>query len=310
MPTTLTPLRDAVLLVRGAQAVDLLQAQTSQELRQWPQAAARLAMLCTPQGRALADLLVWPDVDGGFALALAEDLAEAIAKRLRMFIMRLQCTVDDGSPQRRVYGMLRTPGDATTPLAWPDAPWQIQRADGLCRIRLPDAPGQERMMVIAEGEAGAAAVAALAQAVPAGAEADWERARIRAGIAHLGAATSQAFVPQMLNYELLGAIDFKKGCYPGQEVIARTQYRGAIKRRTYRVLATSPMAPGDEVFDAADPSQPCGMVVNAAPDGDSWEALAEIKIATAEGGAALRLRAADGPALRMASLPYGLEPLP
>ncbi len=310
MPTTLIPLRDAVLLARGTQAVDLLQAQTSQDLRHWPDATARLAVLCTPQGRALADLLLWPDGDGGFALALSQDLAEPIAKRLRMFIMRLQCTVNDASLQRHMCGLLRAPGDAPGPLAWPDAPWAIERADGLCRIRLPDAPGQQRMLVVAESEAGVAALAALAQSIPPGPEAAWELARIRAGVAHLGAATSQAFVPQMLNYELLGAIDFKKGCYPGQEVIARTQYRGAIKRRTYRVLAAVAMVPGDEVFDAADPTQPCGMVVNAAPDAASWEALAEIRIAPAEGGASMRLRAADGPALRVASLPYGLAPLP
>ena len=121
------------------------------------------------------------------------------------------------------------------------------------------------------------------------------------------AATVDRFVPQMLNLELLGAVNFKKGCYPGQEVVARSQYRGTLKRRTYLVDSPVPLAPGDEVFHSADPGQPAGMVVLGAslPDG-RHAALVELKIAALESGE-LRAAASDGARLTPAALPYPLD---
>jgi folate-binding protein YgfZ len=119
-------------------------------------------------------------------------------------------------------------------------------------------------------------------------------------------ATVEQFVPQMVNLELVGGVDFQKGCYPGQEVVARSQYRGTLKRRMQRFDADATLAPGVEVFHAADPGQPAGMVVNAAPaPGGGWSALVEVKLAALDGGG-LHAGGADGALLRRAALPYAL----
>jgi folate-binding Fe-S cluster repair protein YgfZ len=110
----------------------------------------------------------------------------------------------------------------------------------------------------------------------------------------------------MLNYEVLGGVDFKKGCYPGQEIVARSQYRGTIKRRSFLFTSEAPMQAGQEVFHSADPAQPAGLVANAAPapQGGSL-ALVELKLAALDAGS-LHLGAADGPALIRGELPYEL----
>jgi len=114
-------------------------------------------------------------------------------------------------------------------------------------------------------------------------------------------------VPQMLNYESVDGVNFKKGCYPGQEVVARSQFRGTLKRRAYLAHAEAPMAAGQEVLAAADPSQPCGLVAQAAaaPAG-GYDAIVSLQISAAEAGA-LRLGAAEGPALSLLPLPYPLR---
>ena len=307
MTATLTPLPGlAVLRATGDQATDLLQAQLTQGLAGLPADAARPAALCSPQGRMLADFTVWPDAAGGWALALDATLADAMVRRLRMFILRLKCSVADASAERPCWGLLLRGGALPAALPWRSLPppWTLQRADGLCAIRLPDAPGVQRVLLVAEDDAGRAAAAALQHALPAAD--DWELQAVRAGVPRLVDATSGQFVPQMVNFELLGGIDFKKGCYPGQEVVARTEYRGSVKRRLHRVAGAVPMQAGDALFHDADPAQPCGMVINAAAAGDGWEALAEIKSALLDQPGTLRLREAGGAALRVTDLPYAL----
>ena len=313
MTATITALPHlAILQAHGPQAAELLQAQLTQDVQNWPLGTVRMAAFCTPQGRMLGDFLLWRERDDAIDLLLDGTLAEPVLKRLRMFILRLQCKLDDVTAQRGVFGVLQPSDDAETlgPDAWPcpAAPWTLLERDGLRLLRLPDAPGMRRMLLIAESPIGMQSIENLQSHLAEGTAQDWALAEIRAGIAHISAATAQQFVPQMLNYEALGAVDFKKGCYPGQEIVARMQYRGTIKRRTYRVLSDGPLQPGDEIVHSADAAQPCGMVINAAPARTGWEALAELKIsATGEPGS-LHARTVDGPVLRVADLPYILPP--
>ena len=307
MPPSLIELPGAgLLLARGPQAVDLLHAQLTQELRNWPESTARMAALCTPQGRMLADFLLWREADGSIALLLDAELLEPTLKRLRMYILRLKCTLEDARAQRRVYGLLEDAGAEPLLPGGALAVWGTRQQGELVAIRLPDAPGLRRTLLVTGQALESLEPLKAVSALPRGSEEAWRLAEVRAGIGHVGAATAQQFVPQMLNYELLGAVDFHKGCYPGQEIVARTQYRGSIKRRTFRVQGGQAMRAGDEVFSASDPGQPCGMVVAAAasPDG-GWEALAELKL-DAAAQAALHLGAASGPQLRLATLPYEL----
>jgi folate-binding protein YgfZ len=133
----------------------------------------------------------------------------------------------------------------------------------------------------------------------------WQRLEIDSGIVTIEASTVDRFVPQMLNYELIGAVNFQKGCYPGQEVVARSQYRGTTKRRTFLFACEAPIVAGQEVFHSADPEQPAGMVAGAAPvgDGASCHALVEVKLAALEGGS-LHLGGVDGALLTTLPLPY------
>jgi folate-binding protein YgfZ len=122
---------------------------------------------------------------------------------------------------------------------------------------------------------------------------------IRSGTPTVTLATQDQLVPQMANFELIGGVDFRKGCYPGQEVVARAQYRGAVKRRLYRLRSTAPLVPGQDLFADDLPGQASGTVVNAA----AGEALAVLPIASVEAKSPVRA-AVDGEALEVLSLPY------
>jgi folate-binding protein YgfZ len=129
---------------------------------------------------------------------------------------------------------------------------------------------------------------------------------VMSGIAWVEPATFEAFVPQMLNYESVDGVNFKKGCYPGQEVVARSQFRGTLKRRAFIVQSDAAMMAGQEVFSSLDTTQPCGLVAQAAHDGADHVAVVELQLSATE-NSSLHVGAADGPALRLLPLPYALR---
>jgi folate-binding protein YgfZ len=135
----------------------------------------------------------------------------------------------------------------------------------------------------------------------------WRLAEINAGVPRITQPTQERFVPQMINYELIGGVNFRKGCYPGQEVVARSQYLGKLKRRMVLAAIASPDAKdGMEVFSSADPDQPCGMIVNAESNSSGgMDCLVEIKLAALQDGT-VHAGSAGGPALRFGELPYAL----
>jgi hypothetical protein len=135
---------------------------------------------------------------------------------------------------------------------------------------------------------------------------DWSWGEVRSGVVLISAPLHEAFVPQMLNYESVGGVNFKKGCYPGQEVVARSQFRGTLKRRAYLVHADTLMTPGQEVFQALDADQPCGMVVQAAPSPEGgFDAVVSMQVSAFEAGG-LHLGAVAGPTLTATAMPYPL----
>ncbi len=303
----------AVIRVRGPQAADLLQAQTSQDVQQWDGQSVRLAALCNPQGRMLADFRIVRPSGEEFWLLLDASIAAQTLQRLRMFVLRLKCTLDDATGAIARWGLLGAAGCELPPalgVSWPAADWGVTRAGAVTLIRLPQPYGQQRALCLIERETADASQEAALQALPPLLPDEWALQDIRAGLPHISAATQTAFVPQMINFELIGGVNFKKGCYPGQEVVARSQYRGTLKRRMARLVAACAMQPGQEVFHTADPGQPCGLVVAAAAAGaGQWEALAELKLSAMEDPQGLRLGAADGASLQLAPLPYAaLEP--
>lgn len=293
----------------GPDAASFLHGQLTTDVVHLGPAQARLAGYCSPKGRLLASFVMWREEAGDILLACSADLLPATLRRLRMFVLRARCVLSDASAEVSLYGLVGPRALAWLGATSPGAPWTKRDGDGdrvgVTAIALPDAAGCARVLC----------ASTIAPDLPPLAPAAWAWLEVRSGIARIEAATLEKFVPQMLNYELLGGVDFQKGCYPGQEIVARSQYRGSIKRRSLLFETDGAAQPGDEVFHSDDASQPAGMVVNAAPQPQESTpgslALVEVKLASLDGGS-LHLRAVDGPDLRRAAPPYALpvEPAP
>lgn len=286
-----------LIRAEGADAASFLHAQLTQDITGLREGQARLAGWCTAKGRLLASLVVWRSGPELFHLALSADLLAPTLKKLSMFVLRAKCKLSDAGPALALHGLAGAQAAVWLGEAAGAAPWTCQPAQGGSAVRLPDVQGLPRWLLALPAEAPAPALPAL----PAEA---WAWLEVMSGLPRIQAATTEQFVPQMVNLELVGGVNFKKGCYPGQEVVARSQYRGTLKRRGQLVESTAPLAPAQELFHSADPGQPAGMVVLAAPrPGGGSVALVELKLAALDGGS-LHAGAADGPAVSVLPLPY------
>ncbi|GGY00803.1 folate-binding protein [Massilia dura] len=307
------PVTDLGLIAfTGDDSASFLHSQLTNDVEHLGTGEVRLAGYCSPKGRLMASFLMWRDEQSVY-LQLARDIQPAIQKRLQMFVLRARTKAADVTDARVVLGLggalaetvLQTWFDALPP-----APYtKLDHPLGTL-LRVADAFGAPRYLWLAMPDTVATVAPELADRLVVGGNEAWRLSDIHAGVPLVAAATQEQFVPQMINFELLGGVSFKKGCYPGQEIVARSQYLGKLKRRT--ALATiddAAVTPGTEVFAPADPGQPCGMVVNAAPNGSGGvDALVEMKLDALEGGD-VRARAADGPALAFQPLPYVLDKL-
>ncbi len=297
-----------LIAASGEEAATFLHGQLTNDVQKLDESSARLAGYCTAKGRLLATLLMWREQQTIF-LQLPRSLQPAIQKRLQMFILRAKAKLADAGTTYAALG-LAGPAAAHALAEWfPVLPQQAydktSNGNGTL-IRLADAASSPRYQWIAAPDTLVAAWPRLVQHLAPTASQAWRLTDIRAGVPSITASTQEQFVPQMINFELIGGVNFKKGCYPGQEIVARSQYLGKLKRRTLLATIDSDTAQaGNEVFAVTDPGQPCGMVVNAEPLGEGRAlALVELKLAAAE--EAIHLGAADGPALHFHDLPYEL----
>lgn len=273
----------------GADAASFLQGQLTQDVMRLDAGRARLAGYCSAKGRLLATFVVWRAAADELLLACSADLLPATLKRLSMYVLRAKCKLSDASAELSLWGLA---GSAAAGAA----PWHVVRdVDGSVRIGLP--PG--------DGVARALRVGNEAPQSPPIDEAAWNWLEVGSGVPRLTSDTVEQFVPQMVNLELVGGVDFQKGCYPGQEVVARSQYRGTLKRRSFVFASPQAARPAQELFHDADPAQPAGKVVNAASLGGRHRLLAEVKLAALQGGA-LHLGTPDGPRLEALPMPYAV----
>ena len=289
-----------LIRAQGADAASFLQGQLTQDVASLPEDHARLAGFCSAKGRLMASFVVWRADRETFFLACSADLLAPTLKRLSMFVMRAKCKLSDVSAEIPLHGLVGAEAMLAAG-AGAAVAWTVSAvADGQL-IRLPDAEGLPRGLLAAPA---ASALPAAILALPPLAPDDWAWLEVRSGVVRIVAATVEHFVPQMVNFELVGGVNFQKGCYPGQEVVARSQYRGTLKRRLMAFECGAALAPGQEVFHSDDPGQPAGEVALSArrPDGSS-SALIEVKLAALDNGS-LHLGAADGPTLLRATLPY------
>jgi tRNA-modifying protein YgfZ len=264
----------ALFDVTGDDAASFLQGQLTQDVQLWQPHEIKRAAWCTVKGRMLASFYLWP-IDGGFRLLVAQDLVAKLLPRLRMFVMRAKVLVSE--PLDR-------------PLYACHSPQAALSHDGT------------RYTLLASGF-GVSTDVAQASPKPA----DWLLAHIQAGVAWVSAANSEQFVPQTANFELVGGVNFRKGCYPGQEIVARSQYLGKLKQRAAIAQVTGVALVGQaatvlmDVFSTGQ-DDPVGRVIQASGD---W-VLIEAPNALMTANAPLCLGSPSGAALALQPLPYAV----
>jgi folate-binding protein YgfZ len=265
----------------------------------------------TAQGRMLANFLLWHD-DGGLCLAASADLVPTLLKKLSFYILRAKVKLALPEQERVLIGLAGPrAGEHLARTAPPMPETDMRQAVSADRrtIRLHDGLF---ILDLPAAEAPAAFDSLRQSGVRPGGTASWQLTTIRTGLPLITAATQEAFVAQMLNFEIIGGVSFTKGCYPGQEIIARTQHLGKPKRRMFRIgLPSLPSAAdvpaGTALYSPASESadgQTAGIIVNFAPLPNGGEALAVIRVEHAQAGDEIRIGAPDGPCVQVLELPY------
>jgi len=298
---------DGLILASGEDAAQFLHAQLSNDVLALAEGQAQWNSWCSPKGRMLATFLLWRGRQGYF-LQLPRALQAAIQKRLQMFVLRSKVTLTDAGIEWVRFGI---GGNGTAALleqvlgSVPAGIMTSVHVQGGRLIRL----SAERFEFIASADDAIALWQELsANAKPVGAPV-WDSLAIREGILTVLPATQDAFVPQMANFELIGGLSFKKGCYPGQEIVARTQYRGILKKRLARVHINAMVAAGDSVYAVEFGDQVAGTIAAAAPSIEGGtDALVVAQIESLKANS-LRLSALDGVPVVVRPLPYAVPEL-
>jgi folate-binding protein YgfZ len=301
--TVLVPLcAHGVIRASGEDAASFLHNLLTNDVIRLGASAAQHNSLCSAKGRMLANFLVWRD-QGDYLLQLSADLQPAVQKKLSMYVLRSKVKLSDAGDGLALIGIAGAAAEAAVKEVagvLPEAAMTVARFSQGQVIRL----GERRFeLALAADTAQKLWQSLAAHARPAGFPV-WQWLDIQAGWPLITTATQEQFVPQMANFELIGGVSFQKGCYPGQEIVARTQYLGKLKRRMYLAHLDVAAAPGSELFSPDLPDQACGMVVNSAPAPEGGnDILAVMQMSSAEGGD-VHLGSQDGPRLVLRPLPY------
>ncbi len=286
----------------GEDAASFLHNLLTNDIEHLAAERARNAGLCTAKGRMIASFLIWRE-GADYLLQLSADILPGILKKLSMYVLRSKVKLTDLSAERVLIGV--SGAEAASVVGSEIAPMTTTAIEGGTLVRLDE----QRFILAIQTDASAALLARLsARAAPADLAA-WHRGEIEQGIPRIVAATQEAFVPQMVNYEIaaVGGVSFQKGCYPGQEVVARTHYLGKVKRRMYRAKLDTAFPPGTDVFTPETGDQHCGALVLTAPvPAGGFECLVVVQSAGAAAGE-VHVGKPDGPRLQLLPLPYAVE---
>jgi folate-binding protein YgfZ len=302
------PLTDlGIIAWSGEEAAHFLHNQLTNDVESLDTQGARLAGYCSPKGRLLATMLYWRS-DNHIMLQLPRQIQAAVQKRLQMFVLRAKAKSRDASEE---FVMLGLAGHAarTALQTWfpqlPSAAYDKCDTAAGTLICLPTSNEAPRYQWVTSPATAMEAWPVLTQHLRATGPQAWRLADIHVGIPTVTQQTQEQFVPQMINFELIGGVNFKKGCYPGQEIVARSQYLGKLKRRMLLASVDSAQVlPGTEVFAANDPVQPCGMVVNAESNElGMTDCLVEVKLGALE-NTTVHLGSVNGMPLAFKPLPY------
>jgi len=290
-----------VIRAAGVEAVTFLQSQLTQDVALLGLSEARLAAFCNAKGRMQASFVVFKRSHEEVLLVCSRDILAATLKRMAMFVLRAKARLSDASAEFSLFGVA---GNAIESIAESARPaWAKLDIDAANLVFLHPGAGQPRALWCVPA----------GMPPPAGPRLDlalWQWLEVQSGVAMISQPIFEAFVPQMLNYESVGGVSFQKGCYPGQEVVARSQFRGTLKRRAYLVHGGATPTVGQEVFHATDAAQPCGLVAAAAANpAGGFDAIVSMQTAAAADAAdgRLTLGSATGAALALRPLPYALR---
>ena len=300
-----TPLNDLGMLeASGADALSFLQGQLTNDLTALPATQAQLTAYCTAKGRMLAIFITWKTADT-VRLMLPQELQASIQKRLSMFVLRAKVKLNGVTESSLILGLGGAAAGKLLELSFgslPQTDYGMAHSPAGTLIRLPHPNQSPCWLLVTEEVAALQFVQQHATQLTWVASSYWYWNQIQAGIPHIVASTQEQFVPQMVNWDVIGGVSFSKGCYPGQEIVARSHYLGKLKRRMAlaHVEATAP-APGTDIFHN---NEPCGKVVNAAPHPvRGWDILVELPIEIQAQGD-VRLGSAIGAVLEFLPLPY------
>lgn len=289
-----------VIRAAGEDATKFLQGQLTQDVALLGLSEARLAAFCNAKGRMQASFIVFKRSHDEVLLVCSRDILATTLKRLSMFVLRAKAKLSDASAEFSLYGVA---GGAIEEIAGSAGPaWTKVGLDSADLVFLHPGAGQARALWCAPAGTPAPQVPLMDLAL-------WQWLEVQSGIAMVTQPIFEAFVPQMLNYESVGGVSFKKGCYPGQEVVARSQFRGTLKRRAYLMHTAGTPTVGQEVFHALDAEQPCGLVAaTAAHPAGGFDAVVSMQTAAAADSAngRLALESSNGAALVLLPLPYPL----
>jgi len=292
--------------VSGEEAQKFLQNLLSNDISAVNAKSAQLSSFNSPKGRMLASFLIWQQ-GADYCLQLPRSLSVAMHKKLSMYVLRAKVKVSDASDEVVCLGLS---GKEAAKLiennfnALPDRDWAVLQHDTACVIRM----AADRFLISTTVPHATELWASLNKTAQMAGSASWDWLNIRAGLPVITPATQEQFVLQMTNLDVLGGVSFTKGCYPGQEIVARTHYLGKQKRRMFLAHVESETIPaaGSELFSTEMPGQACGMVMNtcAAPGG-GYDLLAVMQISSYE-AQHVHLQSLQGAALQFLALPYAL----
>jgi tRNA-modifying protein YgfZ len=296
-----------MIRVSGEDAEHFLQGQLTNDVSQVAAGRSQLSGYCTPKGRMIASMRLLP-LQGDFILLLPKERLPAVLQRLGMFVLMSKVTLGDASTELRAIGLSGDCGAVLTAGETPaEADDSITAQDGVTIVRLAGAA--PRYLLVGPGDAVARRQQQLANVAAAAPEQQWWLLDIRAGLPTVFDRTAEAFVPQMLNMQSVNGVSFNKGCYTGQEVVARMQYLGKLKRRMYRVAIHGECPPpGTDLYSPQSSSgQGGGKIVMSAPTAEGGcEALAVVEVANI-GSDEVRVADQNGAVVEFLQLPYAVE---
>ncbi len=296
-----------LIAVRGADAVAFLQAQLTSDVASLPARHTQYSGYCSPKGRLLATFVLWRG-DDEILLQLPETLCASIQARLAKYVLRAKVTLTQASGDYRAFGVAGAGAEkAVEPLVG-QAPRDIHELVASGRHSVARI-SNSRFVLLAPAAEAAHARATLGRHATQQPESAWLRLEIEAGIPTITPPTQDEYVPQMVNLDLIGAVSYSKGCYPGQEIVARTHYLGRLKQRMYRIHAPTSAQPvaGDPLYSPAfGAEQASGAILLAAPaEEGGYEALAVIQT-SAMGSGTITLGSPDGPAVEFKPVAYSM----